>query len=232
MERVIKPVAKFFYQLKVESKKEYYSEWEVVWFDVIEAESKAEAKKIIEIDHGAVIAEKVTKKSPKKIDYRVFITELTPSWEQFWLKENECKCCGKSYTVLESRKNMETSANPDVCSNNCYSQIRRLSNFDNYSSGYGNHNPCIYRIFNKVTGMSYVGQTTQCFTLRWYQHFFQPSETKFHESVKTSKPTDWTFEVLEVIEGMSFKKDIDNREQFWIEYFNSIENGYNSKKAS
>lgn len=223
---------KFFYQLKVKKESTSYSdEWQVIWFDIVEAESKADVKKSISEEHQAVIAEKATKKNSDKIDYRVFITELSEDWEKHWLTVRTCKVCGLKYDLLNAKRNGE-DANHDICSTSCRRAFRKENDFGDYVQGYLNHRPCIYRITNKDTGKVYIGQTTQCFTLRWYQHFFQVTDTKFHKAVKESRPSDWTFEVLEVIYEPDYKSLLNEREQYWIEKHNSIEDGYNSVRVA
>jgi hypothetical protein len=88
----------------------------------------------------------------------------------------------------------------------------------------------------------YIGKTTQVFTLRWYQHFFQSGTNKFHDAIRKSKISDWIFEIHEVIEfpenlreNKDFRTYLNDREKFiiereryWINHFDSIANGYNS----
>ncbi len=48
--------------------------------------------------------------------------------------------------------------------------------------------------------MVYVGQTTQYSTFRWYQHFKRPySGSKFHNAILEHDLSDWTFQVIEII---------------------------------
>ena len=224
---------KFFYYLMIENPKSEWSldKWIRIWHDVIEALDKKSAKKLIEEDYSVIIAEKVSVKTKLKPDFRIFITELTPHWEEHWLKIRECKSCNTTYTLLEV-KQTGGYANIEHCSAECKRLERRETDFGDYSAGYSEHRPCIYKIFNKKSGKVYIGQTTQCFTLRWYQHFFQSTDTKFHQAIKGSQPKDWTFEVLEVFYEQDFKTILSQREQFWIDHFDSINSGYNSVKSS
>ena len=66
--------------------------------------------------------------------------------------------------------------------------------------------------------------------LRWYQHFYQGCGTKFHTAIKQYGISDWTFEVIEVLEKTreGLKEIMTQREGFWIKHFDSISNGYNS----
>lgn len=102
----------------------------------------------------------------------------------------------------------------------------------------GVHNAVIYRIWNKNSGKSYIGKTTQAFTLRWYQHVFQSKGTKFHEELRNSKLSDWAFEV---VEEFDFKcghcesesaKILSEREQYWIEKYNAVKDGLNTATAN
>lgn len=204
--------------------------WEKIWCDVVEAQDKKDAKRIVQSDNDAFVAEKVSAKTKGPVDYRIFITELTPSWEVHWLKVRNCSVCKNTYTLLQA-KQMGDHSSPEFCSPTCQRFTRRETEFGDYTAGYQNHRPCIYKITNKNDGMVYIGQTTQCFTLRWYQHFFQSGEAKFHTAVKASKPTDWTFEVIEIIYEDEFKNLLNQREQYWINHYDSIEAGYNSVKV-
>lgn len=222
---------KFFYQLKVENTntdRTHFDSWITIWYDVVEAADKTAAKKIIQEEHGGVIAEKVSERTKIKPDYKVFIAELSKDWEEHWLKVRTCKVCGTKYDILNAKRNNQY-CNHDICSNDCRVDFRKETEFGDYTQGFTSQRPCIYRITNKHTNMVYIGQTTQCFTLRWYQHFFQGSETKFHQAIKSSKPSDWLFEVIEVIyEEKNVKELLAEREQHWIKHHDSIANGYNS----
>lgn len=211
---------------------QYHMEnWDRVWYDVISAPDKKKAKASIQDEVDAILAEKVSRKSANEPDYRIFITELSPHWEEHWLKVRECSVCSTKYTLLQSKQLMVHSTH-EHCSIDCQRLTRRETNFGDYTSGYQNHRPCIYKITNRINGMVYIGQTTQCFTLRWYQHFFHGGDAKFHAVVKASKPTDWIFEVIEIIYETDFKEILNKQEQFWIDHYGSIQNGYNSVKAT
>lgn len=224
---------KFFYYLMIENTKPEYSldKWIRIWHDTIEANDKKSARKMIEDDYGVMIAEKISLKTKTKPDYRIFITELTPYWEDHWLKNRVCKNCNINYTLLDSKRT-HGHANLEFCSSECRRFERRETDFGDYSEGFSVHRPSIYKITNQITGKSYIGQTTQCFTLRWYQHFFQSGENKFHLAIKSSKPSDWTFEVLEIIFLEDYKNFLNEREQFWIDHYDTLNSGYNSVKSA
>ena len=76
--------------------------------------------------------------------------------------------------------------------------------------------------------MCYIGKTSQVFTLRWYQHFYQSGDCKFHAAIKNSNFTDWSFDVIEIANSA---EEVSIREQYWIDHYDSISNGYNSVSA-
>lgn len=226
---------KFFYQLKTKQKFENETFWNIVWVDIVEAESKELVKKIIQDEHGGIIAEKTTKKNEDKLDYRLFLIELDSYWEKHWLNNMRCSVCKIEYNRIKMKQFNENGVGEDICSQACRDSLRTVKEFDSYYEGNGNHKPVIYKITHKESGKVYIGKTIQAFTFRWYQHFFQSSksDTKFHDSIKNSNPTEWLFEVLEMIQDC--KRTDDNlvlqREQYWINQYNSIETGFNTATA-
>src|SRR5689334_652665 len=88
---------------------------------------------------------------------------------------------------------------------------------------------CIYRIVNSQTGHVYVGQTYNP-KERKRQHF-RDLESGIHRNPylqhayhKYGKQSFY-FEILE--NGIS-NNDVDERETYWISYFDSYNNGYNN----
>lgn len=235
----------FFYQLKVLNKNEQFDPWEVIHCDIEEAHSKKELIEKIKSElNSSKIKEKTKIENQADIDYKVFAIELTEHWEKHWLTLRECKVCKNQYTFLMAKQNKDY-CNSEVCSTTCLHLNRKEKNedLDGYFLSYVNKDvkPCIYKITNKKTGKVYIGQTQRVFTLRWYEHFFNKAETKFHEAISNSKPEDWMFEVIEVLDlktsGLSYleikkqmKFKLDEKEMFWIKHYDSINNGYNSFK--
>jgi len=90
--------------------------------------------------------------------------------------------------------------------------------------------PFIYKLTNKVTCKYYVGKSEQAFCMRWKQLFTCKSNTKISNAIEDSNITDWTFEVLELID-INMTNDILNhvlnREAYWIVKLDSINKGYN-----
>lgn len=246
---------RFFYRIKTpeysNSDKKQWS-WEDFEIGYIEAATKKEARDLLEREFNA----KMTMTSGKVEDIGIkndYLLKLYPPdeyWDNHWGSSRSCEICGAEYTLLE-KKNRQERGSSCYCSTECAAiardredQIREEEKiYNTMIENNGIHNPCIYKITNKHTQMVYIGQTTQYATFRWYQHFASPkSGSMFHEAICKSEISDWTFEVIEIIthkeltaNGISYQDKrtyINQREQYWINHFDSIKNGYNTAVAN
>ncbi len=92
----------------------------------------------------------------------------------------------------------------------------------------------IYRIINQTTGKSYVGQSVNI-RKRKIQHFSNLKCGK-HENDYLQKSFNkygreaFDFEVLEDTKNLT-QDTINNREQYWIKYYKSFNEGYNLTKG-
>lgn len=209
-----------------------------VFSGMVEADDKKSAKAVIEEEYGRVFPLRVLKKDLEKNEYLLNITEMNAHHERLF-EVKSCEHCGASFRVIDKYNDYNASdTSHTYCTSDCSQkawEVKRVFNTVDLNTN-GCSNPVIYKITNKRTGMSYIGKTTQVFTLRWYQHFFQSGNNKFHTEIKESKVTDWSFEVIEIIEKPDWAKTIDEvnlfiieRERHYITLYDSIENGYNSK---
>lgn len=87
----------------------------------------------------------------------------------------------------------------------------------------------IYRIFCTETNKSYIGSTWKSFKSRWKQHLSKLNNNKHHskemQNAWNKYGTDsFSCEILEVIDDKSILLE---REAFFIDKFNSYNNGYN-----
>lgn len=84
----------------------------------------------------------------------------------------------------------------------------------------------IYRAFNKITGKSYIGQTTRTLEIRKQDHYHNINRYcyKFPNALRKYKKEDWEWIVLTKIED----NKLDEYEQYYIKLFDSYKNGYNS----
>jgi len=245
---------RFFYRLQVPSSMDElsYIHWDDFEIGYITANDKKEARALLEDDFNAKISMRATKLedfgSESKYKYLVKIFPPDEHWDEYWGGEKECEVCGTKFTIIDRNNKGEFNGSDAYCCSECHSvgkyNINMLREeekiYKTMEENNGIHNPCIYKITNKNTQMVYIGQTTQYATFRWYQHFASPkSDSKFHSEICNSQITDWIFEVIEIftnddlkdIEYSQKNTFINQREQYWINHYNSIEDGYNSATA-
>lgn len=217
--------------------------WPPIFSGKVEANNKKEAELVIEELYNKKFPLRVLKKDLESNEFLLKIEEIKEnSYTDNLFKDRICENedCKKIYTIIEKYNDDEQlDKGHRYCSKDCrdISQEKyRNKLIENYELE-GVHNPVIYKITNKLTNMIYIGKTTQAFTLRWYQHFFQSNNCKFHESIKSSKLEDWIFEVIETIvisddiknNKEEINKLINERERYYIDLYNCIyPNGYNS----
>ena len=85
----------------------------------------------------------------------------------------------------------------------------------------------IYIIRNKINNKVYIGQTTQTINVRFTNHKMASrtgEDTKFYRAMRKYGEDNFYPEQLEKVEV----KDLNDRERYWIKYYDSYYNGYNS----
>jgi len=88
----------------------------------------------------------------------------------------------------------------------------------------------IYKITNIENGMCYVGQAVNIAD-RWKQHIKRgigadpPTRNKLYPAMLTSGVENFTFEIVEECD----REKLNDREQYWQEYFGAKEFGYSIK---
>ena len=87
----------------------------------------------------------------------------------------------------------------------------------------------IYIITNKVNSKVYIGQTRKSLSERM-RHHFSKYETcvKLKKAIEQYGKENFLFNVLELVPY----QDLNRRESYYIDRYNSIENGYNIKKGN
>ncbi len=253
---------KYFYQIKGklnEPEQGFFggvSNWSFppIFSGIVEADSKKLAKKIIDEDYDRVFPLRVLSKDLKDNEFLLSIEEIKPHSHLNRLDELQtCNNvnCGKTFYVIDKYNDYHDKyKGSEYCSSECKDedyQVKRqkqleLNNINIFENSINNNlnsdinKAIIYKITNKINNKCYIGKTTQIFTLRWYQHFFQSGNNKFHNEIKNVKVTDWLFEVIETIEYPEevknnygeYNKYILERERFYINLYDSVNNGYNT----
>ena len=82
----------------------------------------------------------------------------------------------------------------------------------------------IYKITNKVTGKSYIGQTRYTVEFRWRQHQHKKDGCYFHNSIHKYGAENF---IVETLEECDFE-DLDSREIYYIAKYDTFNNGYNT----
>ena len=85
----------------------------------------------------------------------------------------------------------------------------------------------IYKITNCVNGKSYIGKTSVTLEYRLKKHKESAliKDTKFYRAVRKY---GWQNFKIEVLQDNILDSEIDERERYWISYYNTFKEGYNS----
>ena len=81
----------------------------------------------------------------------------------------------------------------------------------------------IYKITNNLNGMIYIGQTRRTVAERVKQHLYQQS--KIGKAMTKYGTENFS---IDVIDHADTQEELDSLERFWIAFYNSCENGYNT----
>ena len=84
----------------------------------------------------------------------------------------------------------------------------------------------IYKVTNKINGKVYIGQSVDI-GKRWRQHMTAEDDNYFHKAIQKYGVENFEWEIIEKCK----KKDLDEREIYWIEYYDSFNKGYNCTKG-
>jgi len=90
----------------------------------------------------------------------------------------------------------------------------------------------IYKITNKLNNKCYIGKSSDI-NKRWQTHRYEYKGKReynklLYAAFRKYGLENFTFEVLEEFNKDDYEKFANNREQYWIMYYNSYENGYNA----
>lgn len=98
----------------------------------------------------------------------------------------------------------------------------------------GNNKPCgIYKITNIKNKKAYIGKSVEIIPKRWTEHIKTSlnigsiSHTKIHDAMKEHGIENFTFEILEECS----KEKLNEREKYWIAFYETNTYGYNIKSG-
>lgn len=84
----------------------------------------------------------------------------------------------------------------------------------------------IYKIYNDINDKLYIGQTVQPLIRRWQAHLKDSKilDTHFYRAMRAYGVEHFLIEPIETVPD----EQLNEREQYWIAYYDSYHNGYNS----
>ena len=88
----------------------------------------------------------------------------------------------------------------------------------------GEYYMIIYKVTNEENGKVYIGQTIRSLSKRQDDHYRSSNSCHFHHALKLY---DRDCFVWEIIEECSSVQEMNDREKYFIQYFDSFNNGYN-----
>ena len=88
----------------------------------------------------------------------------------------------------------------------------------------------IYKVTNQLNQKIYIGQTIQSLSERKNKHYYKArqSDINTHFINALRKYPEEAF-IWEVIDSAKDQLELDEKEKYWISYYNSVKNGYNTK---
>lgn len=88
----------------------------------------------------------------------------------------------------------------------------------------------IYKVTNQENGKIYIGQTIQTLNERKNKHYYKARQKEYttHFINALRKYSEEVF-IWEIIDEAETQEALDEKEKYWIAYYNSVEEGYNTK---
>lgn len=90
----------------------------------------------------------------------------------------------------------------------------------------------IYKITNKINNKVYIGQTIRPVQDRWKRHIndalHNVLDTHFARAIRYYSPENF---IIETIDTATNQEELNQKEQYWIRFYDSISNGYNETDA-
>ncbi|EPG8943897.1 GIY-YIG nuclease family protein [Pseudomonas aeruginosa] len=236
-------MAEFFYQIKRQRRADEPEgmfgspwHWPPEFSGIVEAETKKEAKAMVDEIYGLTFPQRVLEKDLPQQPYLLHL-QLVPDDPNDYLRKRlspqECEECGSTFDMITKFNSpFCTYKGERWCSDKCHTEGRDRERLEFRVAGNGLVPPVIYQVRQVSTGKLYVGQTKQPFTFRWWQHITAPTGSKFHDAIRAAPKTDWEFRVLEIIKPPEGRRDVqaymNERERFWIDELQAVTHGFNT----
>jgi len=86
----------------------------------------------------------------------------------------------------------------------------------------------IYCIHNLTTNKKYIGQTVEKLQRRVLRHFRTINETKISRAIQKYSKNNFVYGIIEEVSDESL---LDEKEKYWIQYYNTVNDGFNIKEG-
>ena len=90
----------------------------------------------------------------------------------------------------------------------------------------------VYKITNKINGKCYIGQTIRTLKERFNRHkkdaLSNKLDTHFARALRKYGPDNFYAEIIEEVDNQEL---LTKREYYWINFYNSVKNGYNETNS-
>lgn len=215
---------------------------EVVRIPMIEAESKEEVKKIVKSEYPQFfqLGKVYQKETKDEAQFFYVVIDKLSNWQLERIKQGAWTCdhCGTEhenryvsrprYTRKPPFQDLLFCDNGDRCLNDYkeeyYKDVELPDDEYHVKSDSLNY---IYKCTEKSTGKSYVGKTRNAPFFRWWNHLTH-SSSPFGMYLRTTKLSDWTFEVLEELPSNVKDSEVLRIESEYILKYDCLNNGFNS----
>jgi len=236
-------MADFYYQIKASRVPEFDDDtgwaWPPLFSGLVSAQDRKAARAAIEEEYSRKFPARILKSDIGAHSMLLHIDPVDPDNDYILrrFRDTACKECGGIFKPIDKYNDPNCDyKGPDYCCDKCAKAGKSREIHDYRLAHEGKLPAVIYQVRQKSTDKAYVGQTTQPFTLRWWQHLTNPSGCKFHEAIKSTPLVDWDFSVLEVIvfpdDCVDKAAFITGRESFWIDSLNSVVGGFNTMRPT
>ena len=90
----------------------------------------------------------------------------------------------------------------------------------------------IYKITNIQNNKVYIGQTIRPVEQRFQRHITDAMhnilDTHFARAIRQYGPTNFSYLIIDTAQT---QEELNQKEQYWIKYYNSVKEGYNETDA-
>jgi len=187
--------------------------------DIFEAEDKKSARELVRKEFEKDMPMRYKRENVKPDSLLLKLYELNGSYfSKDFFDEKTCRRCGKKFTLCEKFNVVGRFGDYEICSDRC--QAEELNDREVQHDNFNFCEPVIYKITQISTGKVYIGKTERSYTLRWWEHIKDKSWIK-------DDPTDITYQIIEIFKKGEKTDYILERETYWINHYNSIEQGFN-----